>query len=327
MNSPRLLSRRLAAAVLCTFAGLGVAPAALGQTFPTKPIRLVVPYGPGGATDILGRMIAQNMGDILGQPVLIDNKPGAGGSIGTSFAAKAAPDGYTLVLGTIGTHAINPVLYPNLPYDANKDFTAVGMALTNHFVLAAHPSVPARTIAELAAYSKGKNLFFGVVGYQQQLFGALVAATIGLDLTNVSYKGTGPVLIDLASGQVQLSFTDIAGAMPYIQANRIVPLAVSGTRRFPLLPDVPTVAEATKVSDLEASGWMAIFAPARTPPAIIATLNAALNRTLAVPVLHERFALNGAEPKGSTPDELAALVREEIARWGKVAKAANIKGE
>lgn len=325
MNPTRRISLKLAG-VLCACAVLA-APAVQAQNFPTRPIKLIVPYGPGGATDILGRMIAQKMTELLGQPVIIDNKAGASGAVGTDLVAKAAPDGYTLIMATIGSQAINPVLYPNLPYDVNRDFAPVGMTLTNHFVLATTPSVPAKSLKELVAYSKGKKLFFGTAGYQQQLFGALVGAHTGLELTNVSYKGTAPALIDLAAGNVQVAFTDIAGAVPHIQSGKIVPLAVSGTNRFPLLPNIPTVAEATGIKELEASGWMGILAPAGTPPAVIKTLNTALNKVLATAELKEKFAPFGAEPKGSTPEEFGALIRDEVAQWGRVAKSAAIKVE
>ncbi|MBE0548052.1 MAG: tripartite tricarboxylate transporter substrate binding protein [Rubrivivax sp.] len=301
--------------------------AAHAQTFPTKPIRLVVPYGPGGATDILGRLIAQKMQELLGQTVIVDNKAGASGSIGTDFVAKSQPDGHTLIMATIGSQAINPVLYQNLPYDVNRDFAPVGLALTNHFVLAVATSVPARTIADLAAYSKTSKLFIGTAGYQQQLFGAVVSAHTGLEMTNVPYKGTAAALIDLASGNVQVGFVDIAGAVPFIQSNKIVPLAVSGTRRSSALPNVPTIAEAAKIHELDASGWMGILAPAGTPPAVIAALNAALNKSLALPEMREKFAQVGAEPATSTPEEFGTLIRSEVAKWTRVAKAAGIKGE
>lgn len=324
MNSIRRVSLK-AAALLCAAPVALFAPALHAQSFPTKPIKLIVPYGPGGATDILGRMIAQKWAELLGQPVIIENKAGASGSVGTDLVAKAAPDGYMLIMATIGSQAINPVLYRNLPYDAQRDFAPVGLTLTNHFVLATTPSVPAKTLKDLVAFSKGKKLFFGSAGYQQQLFGALVGAHTGLELTNVSYKGTAPALIDLASGNVQVAFTDIAGAVPHIQSGKIVPLAVSGTNRFPSLPNVPTVAQATGIKELEASGWMGILAPAGTPPAVIARLNSSLTKVLASPELKEKFAPYGAEPKSSTPEEFGALIRDEIARWSRVAKAADIK--
>lgn len=321
------LSRRGCVAALLALASAGTGVLAQAQAFPTRPVRLIVPYGPGGATDILGRMIAQRMSDALGQTVIVENKAGASGSIGTDLVAKSPPDGYTLIMATIGSQAINPVLYHNLPYDVSKDFTPIGLALTNHFVLAVNPSVPARSISELAAYSKKNKLFIGTAGYQQQLFGAVLTASSGLELSNVSYKGTAPALVDLVAGNIQVGFTDIAGAVPYIQSGKIVPIAVSGTARFPALPNVPTVSEAGNTRELDASGWMGILGPAGIPPNVVATLNGALNKALALPEMKERFAPYGAEPKSSTPQELDALIRNEVAKWGRVAKAAGIKGE
>jgi tripartite-type tricarboxylate transporter receptor subunit TctC len=316
------------AGLLCGLAcAVAVVPAVQAQTFPNKPIRLVVPYGPGGATDILGRLIGQKMGDLLGQPIIVDNKAGASGAIGTDYVAKSPADGYTLIMATIGSQAINPVLYHNLPYDVSRDFAPVGLALRNHFVLAVSPSVPARTLTDLAAYSKTKKLFLGTAGFQQQLFGAVLTASSGLEMTNVSYKGTAAALVDLASGNVQVGFVDIAGAVPYIQSGKIVPVAVSGARRFSGLPNVPTVSEAAKVTELDSSGWMGILAPAGTPAPVIAKLNAALNKVLSSAEMREKFAPFGAEPATSTPEEFGALIRDEVIKWGRVAKAAGIKAD
>ncbi len=312
------------AGALVAMGSLLAVPGLQAQSFPTKPIRLVVPYGPGGATDILGRAIAQKLSEGLSQPIVVDNKPGASGSIGTDYVAKSAPDGYTLIMATIGSQAINPVLYDNLPYDVNRDFAPVGLALTNHFVLAVSQNVPARTLSDLAAYSKSNNLFLGTAGYQQQLFTAVLTASTGLKLTNVSYKGTAPALVDLASGNVQVGFVDIAGAVPHIRSGKIVPIAVTGKKRFHGLPDVPTVFEAAKISELDAGGWMGILAPAGTPSGVVATLNSALNKVLAAPDIAEKFAQAGAEPATSTPQEFGDLIREEVTKWGRVAKEAGI---
>ena len=312
---------RFLLAVLCASLALSVQ----AQNFPNRPVRLVVPYGPGGATDILGRLIAQKMTDILGQPVVVENRAGAGGALGSDFVAKSAPDGYTLLMSTIGSHGINPVMLKDIPYDAVKDFTPIGLALWNAFVISIHPSVPARNLQELAAASKAKPLFSGVAGQQQQLFGALLTRYAGIQLTPVLYKGSAAAMADVAGGQIQLGYVDIAGAMPFIRSGKVIPLAVSGTKRSALLPDLPTVAEATKARELEPSGWMGVLAAARTPPPIVATLNAALNKALAAPDMPEKFAPHGAEPKGSTPEEFGTLIREDIQRWAQVAKMANIQ--
>ncbi len=319
------MSRIALAFRLLVLACAALAVPAQAQNFPTRPIKLVVPYGPGGATDILGRLIAQKMSDLLGQPVVIENRAGAGGVIGADFVAKSAPDGHTLLMSTIGTHGINPVMLKEIPYDAVKDFSAIGLALWNHFVITVHPSVPARNLQELAAASRAKPLFMGVAGQQQQLFGALLTRYAGIQISPVPYKGTAPAMADLAGGSIQMGYTDIAGAMPFIRSGKVVPLAVSGTRRSSLLPDLPTVAEAAKSKELEPSGWMGVLAAARTPPAIVATLNAALNKALAAPDMAEKFAPHGAEPQGSTAQEFATLIREDIQRWTQVAKMADIK--
>ena len=222
---------------------------------------------------------------------------------------------------------LNPVMLKDIPYDAVKDFSAIGLALWNHFVITIHPGVRARNLQELAAVSKANPLFMGVAGQQQQLFGALLTRYAGIQISPVLYKGTAPAMADLAGGNVQMGYTDIAGAMPFIRSGKILALAVSGTRRSALLPDLPTVAEATKSKELEPSGWMGVLAAARTPPAVVATLNAALNKALAAPDMAEKFAPHGAEPKGSTPEEFATLIREDIQRWAQVAKMVNIKPE
>ena len=314
------MSRCLLALLCASFA-----LAAQAQTFPNRSIKLVVPYGPGGATDILGRLIAQKMTDLLGQPVVVDNRAGAGGALGSDVVAKSAPDGYTLLMSTIGSHGINPVMLKDIPYDAVKDFTPIGLALWNAFVISIHPSVPARNLQELAVASKAKPLFSGVAGQQQQLFGALLTRYAGIQVTPVLYKGSAAAMADVAGGQIQMGYVDIAGAMPFIRSGKVIPLAVSGTKRSALLPDLPTVAEATKAKELEPSGWMGVLAPARTPPAVVATLNAALNKALAAPDMAEKFAPHGAEPKGSTPEEFGTLIRDDIQRWAQVAKMANIQ--
>ena len=300
---------------------LASAPALYAQTYPTKAVALVVPYASGGATDLLSRVVAPKLGDALSQSVMVLNKGGAGGNIGADFVAKSRADGHTLLIGTIGTHAINGSLYANMPFDPVKDFVPVSLMLTNQLVLLVHPSVPARSVAELVAYSKsGKaKLFFGSAGNgsSHHLAGELLKARSGLDMTHLPYKGSGPALIDLMAGTIQVLFVDIAGALPHIKSGKIVPLAVGGAKRSALLPELPTIAEAANLPGFEVSAWMGLFAPAGTPSAIVSQLNAALNKLLASSDVRERFAALGAEPLGSSPEEFAAHIRNETTKWSR----------
>jgi tripartite-type tricarboxylate transporter receptor subunit TctC len=232
-------------------------------------------------------------------------------------------------MGTIGTHAINASLYPSLPFDPVKDFAPVSLTLTNQLVLLVNPGVPARSVQELVAYSKsGKaKLFFGSAGNgsSHHLAGELLKFRAGLDMTHVPYKGSGPALLDLVAGNVQVLFVDIAGALPHIKAGKIVPLAVGGAKRSALMPDLPTVAEAGKLPDFDVSAWMGILAPAGTPPAVVTRLNGALVTLLATPDIRERFAGLGAEPLSSTPEEFASHIRNESAKWARIVKSAGVK--
>ncbi len=321
----------LAPLIALPWAILSTAPAALAQGYPARPVNLVVPYAPGGATDLLGRAVAQKLGEALGQTVIVVNRGGAGGNVGAESVAKAAPDGYNLLVGTIGTHAINSSIYTSMPFDPVKDFAPVSLMLTNQLVLLVNPAIPARSVAELVAHSKtrGTRLFFGSAGTgsSHHLAGELLKSRSGLEMTHVPYKGSGPALVDLVSGTLQVMFSDIAGALPHIRTGRIMPLAVGGARRSALMPDLPTIAEAAGLPGFDVSAWMGVFAPAGTPPAIVAQLNGALQKLLAAPDIRERFAGLGAEPLASTPDEFSAHIRSEMAKWSQLVKSAGIKGE
>ena len=321
----------LALFIALLVATLSAAPTALAQAYPSRPINLVVPYAPGGATDLLGRAVAQKLGEALGQSVIVVNRGGAGGNVGAESVAKATPDGYNLLVGTIGTHAINSSIYASMPFDPVKDFAPVSLMLTNQLVLLVNPAIPARNVAELVAHSKtrGARLFFGSAGTgsSHHLAGELLKARSGLEMTHVPYKGSGPALIDLVSGTIQVMFSDIAGALPHIRTGRILPLAVGGTRRSALMSDLPTIAEAAGLPGFDVSAWMGVFAPAGTPPAVVAQLNGALQKLLAAPDIRERFAGLGAEPLASTPEEFSAHIRSEMTKWSQLVKAAGIKGE
>ncbi len=307
---------------------LRAATVAAQASYPSRPISLVVPYAPGGATDLLGRIVAKKLSESLGVPVAVVNRGGAGGNIGADSVAKAVPDGYTLLVGTIGTHAINSSLYRSMPFNPQKDFTPIGLMLTNQLVLLVNPSLPIKTVSELIAYSKqnGSKLFFGSAGNgsSHHLAGELLKAQSGLQMTHVPYKGSGPALVDLMGGTVQVLFVDIAGALPHIRAGKIRALAVGGRERSALLPELPTIAEAAKLPGFEVSAWMGVFAPAGTPEPIVARVNAALTELLPSPDVRAGFAELGAEPWPSTPQALAAHVRSEGEKWARIVKATGL---
>src|SRR4030095_5020494 len=282
--------------VLCIVLAL-VSPLACAQTYPTKPIRLVVPFPPGGATDILARDVAQKLSDAWGQSFVVDNRPGAGGNIGSELVAKAAPDGYTLEMGTVGTHAINASLYAKMPYDHVKDFVPVILVAGVPNVLVVNPSVPVNSVAELIAYAKanpGKlNFASSGNGTSIHLSGELFKVMAGVQITHVPYKGSAPALQDLLGGQVQLMFDNLPPSLPQIKAGKLKALAVTSTTRAAALPDVPTMAE-SGLPGFEASSWFGVLAPAGTPPAIVAKLNAEIGKWLASPEAKEKLAKQGA---------------------------------
>ena len=288
----------------------------------------MIPYAPGGATDILGRSIAQKLGELLGQPVIVENKGGAGGNIGADLVAKAAPDGYTLLMGTIGTHAINPSLYQKMPFDPVRDFVPVSLVLTNQLVLLVNPGVPVKTVGELVTYSQqpGVDLYFGSAGNgsSHHLSGELLKSRSGLKMTHVPYKGSGPAVADLMAGQIQVLFSDIAGALPYTQSGKLRPLAVGGSSRSALMPELPTVAEALNLPGFDVSAWMGIFAPAGTPQPIVTRLNRAIVEITRMPDIIGKFAALGAEPIGSTQEQFASHIQAELVKWNKIVTDAHV---
>ncbi len=278
--------------------GLPLFAAAQAPAYPTKPIRLVVPFPPGGATDILAREVAKHLTEAWGQSVVVDNRPGAGGNIGSELVAKAAPDGYTLEMGTVGTHAINASLYSKMPYDHVKDFVPVILVAGVPNVLEVNPSVPVNSVQELIAYAKanpGKlNFASSGAGTSIHLSGELFKVMAGVQMTHVPYKGSAPALQDLLGGQVQLMFDNLPPSLPQIKAGKLRALAVTSTTRAPALPDVPTVAEAG-LPGFEASSWFGVLAPAGTPPAIVAKLNAEIAKWLTSPEAKEKLAARRRE--------------------------------
>lgn len=297
------------------------------QSYPAKPVHLVVPFPAGGNTDIYARAMAQKLGELLGQRVVIDNRPGAGGAIGGDFVARAAPDGYTLIAGTTSTFGIGPNLYRKPPYDPVRDFAPVILTSLAQNMLIVHPSVPARSVPQLIALAKanpGKlNFASAGVGSSSHVAGELFKSMAKVEMTHVPYKGTGLAMIDLLSGHVDLIFDSLATALPPVKAGRVRALAVTGARRLELMPELPTVSEAG-VPNYEVSAWVAILAPARTPPDVVMRLNGELNKVLQMPDIRRIWADQGSEVGGGSPERLAAHVRSELAKWGKVVQEAKI---
>jgi tripartite-type tricarboxylate transporter receptor subunit TctC len=297
--------------------------------YPLRPIRLVVPSSPGGGTDIVGRLLAQKLGEVLGQPLVVDNRPGAGTLIGTEFVAKSAPDGYTLLMG-LSTLAIDPSIYAKLPYDALKDFAAISLAASVPNVLSVHPSVPATTVPELIALASARQgrLTCGSAGLgtNPHLAAELFRTMAGVEWVHVPYKGSGPAVIGLLAGQVDLMFATLPSVIQHVRAGKLRALGVSTAARAPALPDVPTIAEAG-LPGYEAIQWYGVLAPTGTPRAIIDRLSRDIGRALQAPEMRERLAVEGATPIGSSPDEFAAYLRRETEKWAEVIKTTGLKPE
>ncbi len=310
-------------------AGIALAASAWAQPYPGKPIKFVVPFPPGGNLDFVARTLQPKMQEVLGQPVLIDNKGGNAGMIGLEFASRQPGDGYTIVLGNTGTVAINISVYPKIPYDPVKDFVAIGITTTNALLATIAGNVPANNIKEFIAYAKANpgKLNFAISGAGSgPHFGAeMFKRAAGLDIPVVFYKGSGPVMTDLLGGQVQITMDAPSVTMTQVKAGKLKAIAVTGSTRLASLPDVPTFEQAGL--NVPAGGFQGVLAPAGTPPEAVARLSQALNAALAQPEVKEKFAAAGLEAVSSTPAEFAAFIRSEIAKWAKVAKEANIRIE
>jgi tripartite-type tricarboxylate transporter receptor subunit TctC len=299
------------------------APLARAQgVFPSKPIRIIVPASPGGAADILSRTIAQKLSDAWGQQVLVDNRTGAAGIIGAEAAAKAPNDGYTVMMGFAGVIAVNPSLYKILPYDSVKDFAPVALVAMSPLMLVVHPAVPAYSVNELIALAKAKpgqlNFASTGSGSTQHLSAELFKSMADINMTHIPYKGSSLAYPDLLAGNVSLMFENMLSMLPNAKSGKVRALAVTGTKRSAAMPEVPTVAES--VPGFSAVGWYGVLAPAGTDATIVNKLSAEINRILKLPEVSERLSSLGAEPAGSTPDEFAAHIRSEIAKWGKVVR-------
>ena len=308
---------------------LAVPAAALAQTYPAKPVRVVVPFPPGGGTDIVARTVTPKMAEILGQPFVIENRAGAGGNIGTEAVAKSPADGYTLLVASAST-AINTTLVPNLSWDFSRDFAPVVLMVVNNHLLAAHPSVPANNVRELLALAKAKP---GQVTYASygsgssaHLTAELFKLMAGVDLLHVPYKGAAPAVNDLLGGQVNVIFADVAAMLSHLKSGKLKPLGIGSAKRFEGLPDVPTIAE-SGVPGFEAGGFLGLVAPAGTPRAAIAALNAAAQKSLALPEVRDRLLGLASPPVGGSPEEFASHIKREIDKWARVIRAANIKPE
>ena len=309
---------------------LGVVAASAGaQDYPHKPIRLIVPYPPGGGTDIVARILTEPLTSALGQPIIIDNKGGAAGNVGTDIAAKAPADGYH-VLFTLSSHTINPKLYPKLPFDVEKDFVPISLAAMIPQILVVHPSVPANSVQELIAYAKaqpGKLNYASVgTGSPGHIAGELFKLKTGVDIVHVPYKGGGPAVTDTIGGQVQMLFVSMPAAWQHVKSGRLKAIAVTSDKRSVAAPDVPTFLE-SGVPDYVVNSWYGALAPAKTPPAALAKLQAAFAQVLQNPQIKEKLLLQGAEATPSTPAEFDRIIRDELAKWDYVIRAANIKPE
>jgi tripartite-type tricarboxylate transporter receptor subunit TctC len=297
--------------------------------YPTKPVRVVVPFAPGGINDVLARILSQKLTENLGATIVIDNRGGAGGTLGSNIVAHAAPDGYTLLFSSSSTIAVSPSMYSNLPYDPVQDFSAIAQVASVGSVLVVHPTIPANTVKELIAYAKANpgKLNYGSAGAgaSQHLASELFKTMAGINMVHVPYKGGGPAMADLLAGQISLMIELLPTALPQIKGGKIRALAVSIPKRSPVLPDLPTIAETLPGYDLTI--WTGMLAPGGTPKEIVQRLSVAVLAVLKSPDMRERLASQGAEPVGDTPAEFSAYIKKEIARWAVVVKASGARAE
>ena len=308
---------------------VAAAPGVFAQPYPVKPVRMIAASSPGSAVDIVARIVAQKLGEQIGQQVIIDNRAGAGGNLGAELAAKAPPDGYTLFMGT-PAHAINTGLYRKLNYDLVRDFAPISQVTSGQYVIVAHPSLPVKSVSELIALARAKpgqlNYASAGSGNATHLAGELFNSAARVKLVHVPYKGSGPAVTDLVGGQVQLMFANLVAALPQVKTARLRALAVTGEKRAAAAPELPTVIEAG-VPGYVVISWFGVLAPAATPRELVMRLNAELARTMAAPDVRERLAGEGAEPTVGTPEQFAAFLKADIAQWTKVIKNAGITPE
>lgn len=311
------------ALMLCVFSTVCAA-----QSYPSKPIRLIVPFAPGGGVDLIGRIIAQKLQEAWGQPVIVDNRGGGGGNIGTDMVAKSPPDGYTLLMGYVGNLAINPFLFRKLPYDPVKDFSPISLAATAPNLLVAHPSVPANTVKDLVTLAKMKPSSLSYASAGNGTVGHMVAelfkSVTGIGIVHIPYKGNGPAVTDLLGGQVQLMFAAPGAVISFVEVKKLKALAVASNQRLPELSDTPTFAEAG-YPGVEASGWYGVLTSTGTPRNIISALNKEIVRIMQLPDVKERLAVHGYKAVTSSPEEFAQLIKSDLIKWQKVVKASGAK--
>ena len=321
----RLSTAVLVSALLCCGAF-----AVAAQAYPARPIRFIVPFAPGGSTDTLARTLSTKLGEALGQQVVVDNRAGGNGNIGTDLVAHALPDGYTILLGYVANLAIGPSLYAKLPYDPVKDFAPITQLAVAPNILVVHPSVPVKNFREFIAYAQANpariNFASAAVASPGHLSGELLNLAAGIHMQHVPYKGSGQAVVDLVGGQVQAMVSGMSSVMPHIKAGRLRPLAVTGSQRSPAVPDLPTIAE-SGFPRFEATAWYGVLAPAGTPPAIVTRLHDEIVRALKMPAVRERLEYVGFEIVGGTPAAFGAYIKSEIKKWAPVVKAAGAKPE
>ena len=321
------MRKTIAMLIAAVMLPMAIPASAQAPTYPDKPIRIVVPFPVGGVADTFGREIGRRLTEAWGQPVVVDNRTGAGGNIGADIVAKSAPDGYTLVIGNIGTHAVNVSLLPVMPFDPIKEFTPIAHVLDAEGLLVVNPSIKATTVPELIALARAQpgTLSYGSagVGTTSHLAGELFKAMTKVDIVHVPYKGNVPAITDLLGGQTSMIFATMPTVLPHVRAGKLRPLAVLGTARSPALPDVPTAAES--VPGFEVSNWIGLFGPAGMPPVIVARLNAEVQKIMRSPEIQKRLETEGAKFIPMTPEQFAMFQKAELSKWAKTIKDANIK--
>jgi tripartite-type tricarboxylate transporter receptor subunit TctC len=322
------VTRKNARHFLATVGLLFAASWVAAQSYPAKPIRIIVPFPAGGIADLFGRVIGQKFSEAWGQPVVVDNRPGAGGNIGAEIVAKSPPDGYTLVTGSIGTHAVNVSLFSKLPYDPIRDFAPVSLIMEAEGLLVVHPSVPARSVKDLIALARSRpgQLSYASAGHgtAAHLAGELFKSMAKVDMVHVPYKGNVPAITDLIAGQTSLLFATMPTVLPQVQAGRLRALAVTSSARSPAAPQLPTIAEAA-LPGYSVTNWIGIFAPAGTPREVVLKLNGEIVRTMQAPDIQKRLLNEGAKFTPWSPDQFASFVNAELAKWAKVVKEAGIR--